>query len=52
MIKEEDDDMIEEELSRVGGRASRTSKAGNGHNFDKITKTVPDGMTKFKSDKN
>jgi len=52
VIKEEDDDMIEEELSRVGGRASRTSKAGNGHNFDKITKPVPTGMTKFKSDKN
>jgi len=52
VIKEEDDEMIEEEMSRVGGRASKTSKAGNGHNFNRITKPVPPGMTKFKSDKN
>jgi len=52
VIKEEDDEMIEEEMSRVGGRAFKTSKAGNGHNFNRITKPVPTGMTKFKSDKN
>ena len=51
VIKEEEDEMIEEEMSRVGVRASRTSKAGNGHNFDKIMKPAPTGA-KFKSDKN
>ena len=52
VIKEEDDEMIEEELSRADARASRTSKAGSGHNFDKITKPVPAGMSRYKSDQN
>ena len=40
VIKEEDDEMIEEELSRVGGRASKTQKAGDKYNFNKLTDPV------------